>query len=277
MTPTNASPVKSTSRMKLLRRMQCFLVVLIYINLSVAANRHAATKTKLAEGEYGVTQAPKKPGNVGKAIDEWTLWKLPNGLLRAEVKHHWAGPARHKGNIEQTFTLTEKMELAGYELHVSGGGENRKLSCELKPNVISCTDGKTRGNLAVEKAPYSFAPGEFYGLDMPWYEASLIHSEINAEFSTPVYVLADSDSGSDSGIQVAPDVATTVKFLNKERISILGKQIDANKYELPQIYSWVWTAADSGMVLAVQRTDNGGRFELTKFKSNDPSFMPELS
>src|SRR5713101_6732513 len=238
----------------------------------------AEDKVKLAEGQYGITQAPKKPANVGKTMDDWTLWELPGDLLQAEVKQHWVGQEREKGKIEQTFTFTKKMELVRYELNVSGAGEQRKISCSLKPKLISCFDGTNQSEIAVDKVPYSFVPAEFYGLDMPWYQTSLIHSETNAKaFETPVYALDDSDSNAKSALQVTTDVPASLKYLGEEKISVLGKEVNARKYEIPVFHSLVWTAADNGILLAVQVTDNGARYELTKFKSYNPSFMSELA
>src|SRR5260370_33676055 len=85
------------------------LLALIFVSAATSVPCCAADKTKLAEGEYGVTQAPKKE-TIGKVIDEWTLWRLPNGRLQVEVRPaQWVRPLREKGKMKQTFILTKKL------------------------------------------------------------------------------------------------------------------------------------------------------------------------
>jgi hypothetical protein len=233
-------------------------------------------KDKIAEGEYGITSAPKKPENIGKRLDQWTLWMLPSGMFEIEAKHYWIGPVREKGNIQQTFRFTRKMELAGYDLRVSGSKEQLHLSCDLKVESISCAEGTAHADLAVEKAPYSFVPGEFYGLDLPWYTVSLIHNETTASFTTPAYTLENPDPGAQ--LRIAADVPAQIKYIGQEKITILGKDLKANKYEIPDLHSFVWTSPETGILLAVQGTQQGSSaYQLTKFKSYSAKFMPDLS
>jgi len=248
-------------------------------------NCPAAEKTKLAEGEYAVVKSPAEVA-VGKTLDEWTLWRLPGGRLQVEARlPRWArGRYRQVGtSIQQSFTFAKEMDLIGYNVHLVTSDERMDLFCNLRPTTIRCR-GPHIGiaEIQVDKAPYSFWPAEFYGMDWAWFYASLIHGDINPTFETPIYWLELPDP--DTKMEIIPKDPKAVKYVGKERLTIMGKQVVANRYELEDEQSVVWTAATGGMVLAVEfrnidiaslvTGDPIEKLELVKFKSYSPSFNP---
>src|SRR5215472_17531176 len=109
----------------------------------------AEEKVKLATGEYAVTRSAGKPEIVGTAIDHWTLWKLKDGNLLAEIR--LAGPG---GDAVQEFLFTPAFKPIGYGLSGSAkprDGENTErhvLSCKLLPQLIRCKTDKDSVELA---------------------------------------------------------------------------------------------------------------------------------
>jgi len=263
-------------------------VVLLCIQLGVILGCHGAEKTKVAEGEYGVTESPSKQA-LGKTIDQWTLWRLPDGRLQVEViLPSWAlGRLQQAGrSLVQSFTFAKNMELIGYEVHAIAKEGQINLSCELRPRLIRCRDPNAgRAEARVENVPYTFMPADFYALDWAWFYASVIHDEIRPTFQTPVYWLELPDE--DSKMKIIPQGSQPVKFLGNERISILGKQVNSNKYQFGDQQLIIWTATNSSIVLAAQIAEpeaastmtggSVGKIELVKFMSYDKEFMPELS
>src|SRR5215471_11794529 len=86
--------------------LSCFALIFF-----VAAGGLAQEKTKLAEGEYAITNG--KPGNIGKALDHWVLWKLKDNNLQVET--HLDMPA---GNAVQEFLFTPDLKPIGYSMYL---------------------------------------------------------------------------------------------------------------------------------------------------------------
>jgi hypothetical protein len=237
----------------------------------------AQEKTKLAEGEYAITNG--KPGNIGKALDHWVLWKLKDQNLQVESRLDM--PA---GKAVQEFLFTPDLKPIGYSvsLYTKGGpGEKDQrlfLSCQLLPKLIKCKEemrGQEEDNdafeLSVKESPYAFLPGKFYALDFSWFFVELIQNQ-RGDIERPVYALAETDSGKG---KIELDETEKIHWIGGETVTVMGKSVPANKYELKDTFR-MWTVASNGMVLVVEPTDGEGRWELTKFKSYSSTFMPEL-
>jgi hypothetical protein len=124
--------------------------------------------------------------------------------------------------------------------------------------------------LSIKEPEYAFLPGEFYLLDFSWFFVSLIQNQ-RENCERAVYSLAEDDSGKP---KLEMDDIAKIHWLGPEIVTVMGKTVQANKYELLDFT--VWTAPSNGMMLAIESTDGHGRWELTKFKSYSSAFLPEL-
>ena len=236
----------------------------------------AQEKTKLAEGEYAITNG--KPESIRKALDHWVLWKLMDGNLQVET--HVDEPA---GNLVQQFLYSPDLKPIGYSMSAFIAGENGEkdqmlsLSCQLLPKLIRCNEemqgqeeDKDAFELSMKESEYAFLPGEFYALDFSWFFVSLIQNQ-RENIERTVYSLGETDAGRG---KIELDETAKIQWIGANNVTVMGKSVLANKYQLMDF--WVWTAPSNGMVIAVQPMDGKGRWELAKFKSYSSTFLPEL-
>lgn len=236
----------------------------------------AQEKVKLAEGEYTVSKSGK-PEMIGRTFDRWVLWRLKDKNVQAQIELEDVG-----GRLVQEFRFTPDFKPIGYALSASmkpdkkAGDEGNRfsLSCKLMPQFIQCGEElngkKDACELSVKESQYVFMPGEFYGIDLSWFFVSVIQNE-SRDIERASYVLGESGSGQPV---IEPDEPLKIHFAGPDSVVIMGKTILANRYELEDFK--VWVLPSNGMVLAVAGTDDSGRWELTKFKSYSPAFLPEL-
>lgn len=244
-----------------------------------AIGRPDATASIIAEGTY--ESHPDDKSVPVKKVDHWILRRYADGSTEVEITMQLGGHeesgSQKPSPYKQFMRFTANKRWSQYRLEMPGhdGGEAINLSCDLGVEILSC-EGKLGGKPYHGKqavtSPYGFMPGEFYGLDFPWFWMALANlmREDQTELSLPVMIMDDGDTP--DTLKFEPDTENQViESHGKETIEVLGHEVSARKLEMRGMGT-LWLSS-SGVLL--QARTEGGTMILVDFKQSG-DLVPEL-
>jgi hypothetical protein len=254
--------------------------LLFCIVFSTSTVSLAQTAKSLAFGQYSAIAAG---GKSGRQLDSWTLEQDDEGNYLVKVS---PGTAPANGaHIVQQFGFLPSFLPVSYALKATApaiepGGNERSihLDCRLGEKRVNCTadfEGNTSSAALDVAPPYLFFPGEFYGLDFPWFltgVASQAKTEPGAATDFTVTMLDDSKEDP-LKIAVKFDKKQSVAYLGREEITVLHRRLKAKKFKTSE--GTTILLSDTGLLLAFQFADSSSRVELTQYERSSTG-APEL-
>ena len=259
-------------------RTLTFILALLLLSTTLYTQE---PRQKAAEGAFSVI-ANGREGEFRRHFDEWVLWKTAGGYELETTMYllgrPQASPAKQILYLSNQFH-TEGFKIfpvpwdpplvGSYDCHLHPLPDGQRLQCDY-----SIHNKQGGGNISLP-APYMFeisvdSVNEHPEFDLPFSFASMVLSaprDPKQSRTIPLVYLKvwDADDGDPNHVTVVADHTENkkVRFVGRERITVLGKQINALKFELDDTHA-VWTS-ENGMPLAVEQLHHSNRWELTRF------------
>jgi hypothetical protein len=231
----------------------------------------AQTAKSLAYGQYTAVAAG---GKSERQLDDWTLEQDQEGNYLVKVS---PGVAPANGaHIVQEFGFLPRFLPISYALKATApaiepGSKERSihLDCKLGEKRVNCTanfEGDASSAAVDVPTPYLFFPGEFYGLDFPWFLAGVANqAKIQTGAATEFAVTMLDDSKEDPlKIALNLDKKQTVSYMGREDITVLRRRLSAKKFKTSE-GTTIWLS-ETGLLLAFQFSDSASRVELTQYE-----------
>ena len=221
----------------------------------------AQPPSKLAEGDYGVSESP----TTKMAGFHWAMRKSLDGGFIVESTQ---SGERNQGRIVENFGFTDawKPVLYSFEtLSKDSDQPSTSLKCRFTTDAISC-DALHKGKLSKDSlhiaGPKVFLPPGFM-TDMFWMMATVCaQAERTPGKITNVAEVSVADDPDDSVLKLEVAESLPVAYVGQEDLKTALGTTRANKFRIKDMT--VWTA-DSGLLLALtsEGSDNGKRFGLS--------------
>lgn len=275
------NPAKRKSRFIARRGLFALAALSFCLIVMLMAGIAQETRTKAAEGAFSVI-ATGREGEFRRLFDEWVLWKTREGY-QLETTMYLRGrpqisPAREILYLSDRFHIEgfsafpvawDPPVIGSYDCHLKPLADTQRLQCDY-----SIHNKQGAGNIALP-APYIFeisvySVNEDPEFDLPFSFASIVQSaprDPKQSRTIPLVYLKvwDADDGDPNHVTVVADRTEykKVRFVGRESIKVLHKQVDALKFQLDDTHA-VWTS-ENGMPLAVAQIHYANRWELTRF------------
>jgi hypothetical protein len=176
--------------------------------LLISLSSFGQTATSLAYGQYSAVNAS---GKSERQLDSWRLDQDDEGNYLVKVS---PGSAPANGaHIEQEFGFLPKFVPMSYALKatapaVEPGGKDRLIhvDCRLGEKRVNCTanfEGDVSSAAVDVSPPYLFFPGEFYGLDFPWFLTGVASQARAAPGAVTDFTVAMLDDSKEDPLKIA--------------------------------------------------------------------------
>lgn len=247
--------------------LRIFLCSILFISL----HAFAQAPKSLAYGQYTAVAAG---GKSERQLDDWTLEQDQEGNYLVKVSPG-VTPA-NGAHIVQEFGFLPKFFPISYALKATApaiepGSKERSihLDCKLGERRVNCTanfEGDASSAAVDVPAPYIFFPGEFYGLDFPWFLAGVANQVKTQTGATTEFTVTMLDDSKEDPLKIALnfDKKQTVSFLGREDITVLRRKFSAKKFKTSE-GTTIWLS-ETGLLLAFQFADSASRVELTQYE-----------
>lgn len=254
--------------------------ILFCICFSSSIATFAQTPKNLA---YGLYSAIGANGKSERQLDDWTLEQDDEGAYLVKVS---PGVAPANGaHIVQEFGFLPRFLPISYALKATApaidpGGKERSIhvDCRLGEKRVNCTadfEGDASSAAIDVAPPYLFFPGEFYGLDFPWFLSGIANQSKAQTGAMTEFAVTMLDDSKENPLKIAlkSDKKQSVSCLGREDITVLRRRISAKKFKTSE-GTTIWLS-ETGLLLAFQFADSGSRVELTQYERL-ASGAPEL-
>jgi hypothetical protein len=261
-----------------MKNVMIFAIILFELTPGFGQDR----RTKAAEGGFSYISV----GTVGEVrghFDEWMLWKTARGYELETTVHMQGQP--QQSLAQETLYLSDVFHIDGfkmppfasdppvvgfYECHLQPVEETQRLHCDY-----SMHNKQGGGSIALPQ-PYLFEVSikpveENAVFDLPFLFANIAGTatrDPNQSSTVPLAYLKvrNAEDGNPNHVTVVADRTEDkkVRFVGRQQIRILRKDIEALKFELNDQFS-VWTA-ENGMPLVIEHMKYPRRWELTRFR-----------
>ncbi len=245
--------------------------VVLSVLFSTSVVSFAQTAKNLAYGQYSIIS---ENGKSERQLDSWTLEQDDEGNYLVKVSPG-AAPA-NGAHIVQEFGFLPKFVPISYALKATApalepGSKERLIhvDCKLGEKKVNCAanfEGDASSAAIDVATPYLFFPGEFSGLDFPWFLAGVANQAKAQAGVTTQFAATMLDDSKDDPLKIALkfDKQQSVSYLVREDIAVLHRKIGARKFKTSE-GTTIWLS-DTGLLLAFQFADSASRVELTQYE-----------
>jgi hypothetical protein len=226
-------------------------------------------KVRIAEGEYRIYRRTNDSGigpfdpAIHDFVESWTLWRMPDGSLEVEGNRTYEAPQYERHNdgfkvrLTPRFTVSQITEYKKLRWRPDSG----PLSCDFLPKVLDCDSGardpkqEVRLRLPID-SPYDFL------WPISAFSMSNITRFVERKLGSAISVsmLMIDESGPDDPV-VASVLEGKLRYLGREQITIAGKMLLADRFELKIPLNpafMIWTSPQ-GLLLDMTLEDNKNR------------------
>jgi hypothetical protein len=241
------------------------------IAVLISLHAFAQAPKSLAYGQY---TAVAGSGKSERQLDDWTLEQDDQGNYLVKVSP--GTPPANGAHIVQEFGFLPRFLPISYALKATApalepGAKERSIhvDCRLGEKNVNCTanfEGDQSSAAIDVAAPYLFFPGEFSGLDFPWFLTGVANQTKAQAGAITDFAVTMLDDSKDDPLKIALkfDKKQTVSYLGSEYITVLHRKISAKKLKT-STGTTLWLS-DSGLLLAFQFADSTSRVELTQYE-----------
>jgi TonB family protein len=235
---------------------------------------HAAVdRTLLAEGDYvELAKSGSKPQS------HWRLWQLDSG------EYEVVDESLRNASSVQIFRFDSNLMPLGFTKkagpvdssdHRFPGIPGYEISCDYKPNRLTCTSSGN-SNQSISAQPPYVALGEFYDLDTAWFMTGVVHLAFAKKTEAGlVNVYSISGASGPLGISLKTDRPIKVTFQGDDTAYVLDRIQPVKKYRWTSRNIPILIGTPQGLIVRLTtESDSEAGFAINNYKEYKPWGIP---